>query len=339
LTHRAKRSRCSSRAGRVWVSALLILGALALAGSPAGSLAATPPGTAGAWHGTAEGIDVDFSHYTSGDVDSTSSSNYQVELSFTFSVSQSGAISGGGNGYYTDAHWHLYGNNGSSGPFDCDPPITAAPFPVEVSGHASGDQAQLSLAIPDATESNADYDCGGDYTGYSSSTHVMSESLSLVDGDDLAFSLAGPASFAAQKQTSPNSDDVTRNDVHIWTFSFTPPASTGGSPGQSGGAAAGANRPGSCDLSLSDVSAKPASATPRNAEWPERHGGCTQSAGREKRARLGWLGGKARSYGRPLPAHRDRARLRHHTQTDPRRHRQLTATGEKRVESLARSLR
>lgn len=191
------------------------------------TLAAVPPGVVGVGHGSAEGIDVDLGHSSSGDVDSTSSSNYQVELNFTFSIAKAGEIAGGGSGSYTDAHWHLYGVNGQDGPFDCDPPITTEPFSVDVSGHASGGEAHLSLSLPDATETNADYDCGASYTGYATTSHIMSGSLSLVGGDNLSFPLAAPSSFTVQKRTSTGSGDDTENDEHIWSFSFTPPTSQG----------------------------------------------------------------------------------------------------------------
>ena len=32
-------------------------------------------------------------------------------------------INPNGNGYYTDAHWHLEGHNGKQGAFSCDPPV------------------------------------------------------------------------------------------------------------------------------------------------------------------------------------------------------------------------
>jgi hypothetical protein len=238
----------------------LSFAAVLVVGPPA-SLAAVPPGAIGVGHGTAEGIDVDLSHYSSGDVDSTSSSNYQVELSFTFSITGAGEISGGGSGSYTDAHWHLSGVNGQNGSFDCDPPVTAGPFSVDVSGHASGDEAHVSLSIPDASETNADYDCGADYSGYATTTHIMSDSLSLVGGDDLSLSLAAPSSSTVQKQTTSGGDDSTRNDEHIWSFSFTPPAShSSGPPGSGSG-----GQPGPCVLSLTSVSAKP---SPAHAERP-----------------------------------------------------------------------
>jgi hypothetical protein len=228
--------------------------------APTTTLAAGTPSAIGVGHGTAEGIDVDFGHSSSGDVDSTSSSNYQVELSFTFSIARTGEVSGGGSGSYTDAHWHLYGVNGQDGPFDCSPPITAAPFSVDVSGHASGGEAHLSVSMPDATEMNADYDCGASYTGFATTSHIMAGSLSLVGGDDLSVSLAAPSSFTVQKRTSSGSGDDTENDQHIWSFSFTPPTTRSGGASGSG---PGPSVPSStCTLSLTNLSAKPSPAPP-----------------------------------------------------------------------------
>ena len=235
---------------------LPFIGLLALAPPP--TLAADPPGAIGVGHGTAEGIDVDLGHSSSGDVDSTSSSNYQVELTFTFSIARTGEVSGGGSGSYTDAHWHLFGVNGQDGPFDCSPPITAGPFSVDVSGHASGGEAHLSLSMPDATETNADYDCGAHYTGFATTSHIMAGSLLRVGGDDLSVSLAAPSSFTVQKRTTSGGGDDTENDQHIWSFSFTPPTS------RSGGTSASAPgvQSGTCTLSLTNVSAKPSPASP-----------------------------------------------------------------------------
>ncbi|MGP8204691.1 MAG: hypothetical protein ACLQVK_01320 [Acidimicrobiales bacterium] len=230
----------------------------ALTAYPSTSLAAVLAGTG---RGSAEGIDVDFGHYSSGDVDSTSSSNYQVELSFTFSVSSAGQISGGGSGSYTDAHWHLIGVNGDNGPFDCDPPITAAPFSVEVSGEADGPVAHLSLTIPSATETNADYNCGADYSGYATTSHIMSSSLSLVGGDDLTVPLTTPSSFTVQKQTHSGSGDDTENDEHIWSFSFTPPVASAGGTSAGSGTGPG-TKPVTCTLALTNVSARPSPALP-----------------------------------------------------------------------------
>jgi hypothetical protein len=211
----------------------------------------------GTWHGTAEGIRVDLGQSSSGDVDSTSESDYQVELSFSFSVSKSGEISGGGSGSYTDAHWHLYGQNGANGSFDCYPPITARPFEVDVSGHAGGGRATVSLTMPDATETNADYDCGAGYTGFATTTRDMADSLSTLGGDRLDISLGRASSLTVQKTSSSGGGGNSETDQHIWSFSFTPPGA--GNTGGGGGGSGGRGR--ACKLSLTHVAAKP-SRTP-----------------------------------------------------------------------------
>jgi len=241
------------------IGAVAWLASLAFAGPSLG--AASTPGLAhlaasGTWHGTAEGIRVDFGQYASGDVQSNSESDYQVELSFSFSVTQSGEISGGGSGNYADANWHLFGVNGAKGSFDCNPPITADAFKVDVSGQATGDQATVSLSMPDATETNENYDCGADYTGEATTTHAISDSLTLVGGDHLDISLSAPTSIAKQKATSSGSGGDSENDQHLWSFSFTPPGTQ--STGGGGGGGGSGSPPGTCTNSLSHVVAKPA---------------------------------------------------------------------------------
>lgn len=237
-----------------WIGSLMFV-APSVGAAQASGLAHLAVSSTG--HGTAEGIRVDLGHYTSGDVDSTSESDYQVELTFSFSVSQSGEISGGGSGGYTDAHWHLYGQNGNNGSFDCYPPIDAGPFVVDVSGHAAGGHATVALSIPDATETNSDYDCGANYSGYATTTHDMADSLSVVGGDHLDISLSAPSSFTLQKTTSSGSSGNTEDDQHIWSFSFTPP-SAGNTGGGGGGGPSGPVAP--CMNSLTHVTAKPSRA-------------------------------------------------------------------------------
>lgn len=216
----------------------------------------TAVAAAGTWHGTAEGILVDDSKSHSGtapdDLVISSVDNYQVELSFSFSVDSSGTIAGTGNGHYTDAHWHLEGHNGQHGDFSCDPSVTGKPFPVVVTGHASATRATLSLAIPEATETNEDYNCGAGFTGYATTSHYMAESLALVGGDHLDVSLTQPTSQTLTKTVNTSDAGKTKSHVHIWSFSLTPPGASGGGSGGSGG--------GSCSLALSSVKVKPSPA-------------------------------------------------------------------------------
>ncbi len=210
----------------------------------------------GVWKGTAEGILVGDGELHSGELDSSSVTDYQVELSFSFSLNGQSELVGGGSGYYTDAHWHLYGVNGKEGAFDCSPPVSAEPFKVLVSGVASHGRVLLKLSIPDATETNENYDCGANYAGYATTTHAMSESLELVIGSGLSLSKSGPTSPSITKTVESGDSEDSHIYTHIWSFSITPPAgSSSGGSGSEGGSGAGSG--GSCSLSLSSVVAAP----------------------------------------------------------------------------------
>ena len=237
-------------------SAIASVGALVL---PAQAVLAASHTVAagGTWHGTAEGILVDDSKSHSGnppdDLVISSVDNYQVELSFSFSVDSSGTIAGTGNGFYTDAHWHLEGHNGKNGDFSCDPPVDGKRFPVVVTGHANGNAATLSLAIPDATETNDKYDCGADFSGFATTSNYMADSLALVGGGNLNISLTQPTSLTLPKTVSTSSGGATKSHVHIWSISVTP-------PGTSSGGGGGGGSGGSCSLALSSVKVKPSPA-------------------------------------------------------------------------------
>lgn len=216
--------------------------------------------TGGVWHGSAEGVLVKDKEVNSGNVQWSNVSNYQVELTFTFSVNSDGRIAGTGNGTYTDSHWHLSGVNGDKGSFDCEPPVSADPFAVDIGGHVSGSSGILTLSIPEATESNDDYDCGADFTGFATTSHYMTDSLSLVNGTTLHLSTAHPTSRTLTKTVDSGGSSSSQHDVHIWSFSITPPSSSG-SGGGSGSGSGGSGGSGSggtaCSLSLTKVVAKP----------------------------------------------------------------------------------
>ncbi|HME05225.1 MAG TPA: hypothetical protein VKG38_19540 [Solirubrobacteraceae bacterium] len=243
------RSRRSQRVGAL----LLLLFALSLwslARAPADAVAG------GVWKGTAEGILVGDSELHSDEVQSTSITDYQVELSFSFSLSGQSEVVGGGSGYYTDAHWHLSGVNGKEGSFGCSPPVAAAAFKVDVSGSASHGRVLLKLAIPDATETNENYNCGANYTGYATTTHAMSESLELVSAKGLPISGTEPTSLPRTKMVESGDSEDSHRYTHIWSFSVTPPAGGSGS-GSGGGSGSEGGSGSSCSLSLSSVVAAP----------------------------------------------------------------------------------
>src|SRR5271155_4699196 len=234
---------------------LLALSAWSLAGAPVDALAA-----GGVWKGTAEGIRVDHSTLNADELTSNSAANYQVELSFPFSVRKDGEVTGSGSGYYTDAHWHLSGVNGKEGPFDCEPPVSTNQFGVQVSGHRSGHEVLLALAIPDATETNENTPCGGNYTAFATTSHYMSESLDVVGGNELHLSDTAPTSKTLEKTVEEGEPENTKTHLYIWSFSVTPPG--GESPSESGSSGAHGHR---CSLSLTHVAARP---TPGHAGKP-----------------------------------------------------------------------
>jgi hypothetical protein len=227
-----RNARCALRRVMCWCAAGVACATLAasLGGAlsqPAFAARATAAQVAtGTWQGTAVGADVDLGHKQSGSgsgqISSTSLSQYGVTFSFSFTVDAAGTISGSGTGQYTEAAWHLYGTNGANGSFNCNPPVQAAPFTVTVGGSVTGEVASLSLSMPDATETNADYDCGAGYTGYATTTHEMANSLTLVGGNDLSVSLAQATSFALSKTVNTGTAPNTEDDTHNWTVSITP---------------------------------------------------------------------------------------------------------------------
>ncbi len=203
------------------------------------------------WTGTAEGIRVDHGQLQADELSSTSDAYYLVDLRFSFSVDKQGEVSGSGSGDYSDAHWHLFGVNGKEGSFDCEPPVSAGPFAVDVSGHRSGHEILLALAIPDATESNEDYDCGANYTGFATTSHYMAESLEVVGGQDLHVSTTAPTSMTLEKTLEEGDAEDSKTHQHVWSFSITPPSRESNSS-EGGGR--------SCRLSLANVLAKPSPA-------------------------------------------------------------------------------
>ena len=180
--------------------------------------ASAPSTKPSSWSGTADGVRHTDAHSDSGGVTSTSIEVYKAVLSFRFTVGSGGSVTGTGTGHYTAASWHLSGVNGSNGSFDCMPPISTNTFKVSVAGSESAGELILSLAIPDATETNQDYDCGADYTGYASTSHDMTQSLKLVGGQDLHLPASKTTSLTKTKTTTSNNT----TNVDTWTFTTTP---------------------------------------------------------------------------------------------------------------------
>lgn len=113
----------------------------------------------------------------------------------------------------------------------------------------------LALAIPEATESNENYDCGANYTGFATTSHYMAESLEVVGGNQLHLSSTAPTSLTLEKTVEEGDSENRKTHLYIWSFSVTPPGSE--SPSESG---SGEARGHPCSLSLTRVVAKPSPA-------------------------------------------------------------------------------
>ena len=210
----------------------------------------------GVWKGTAEGILVGDGELHSGELDSSSVTDYQVELSFSFSLNGQSELVGGGSGYYTDAHWHLYGVNGKEGAFDSArrcrltvqgprqrrrQPRQGAAQAVDPRCHR--DQRKLRLRRELRRLRNHD----------PRDERIVRQ---LVIGSGLSLSKSGPTSPSITKTVESGDSEDSHIYTHIWSFSITPPAgSSSGGSGSEGGSGAGSG--GSCSLSLSSVVAAP----------------------------------------------------------------------------------
>jgi Ca2+-binding RTX toxin-like protein len=217
------------------------------------SLLAVPAAASAAdtWSGTATGILDRVRHHdeqTSPNVVWDDQQHYGVELSFSFTIDDTGLIAGTGEGRYTAAGWHIAGINEDAvnddppkdPHFDCSPPITGDPFDVLLAGNADGDTVTLQLLLLDANETSVDYDCGADFTGFASTSTYMAESLSDVGGDELSFARARPTLPPLVKDVPIDTGQTTGNAHSTWTIRVTAPA---GSRGGSGGGAGGGGAP------------------------------------------------------------------------------------------------
>jgi Ca2+-binding RTX toxin-like protein len=214
------------------------------------SLLATPAAASAAetWRGTATGVQDRVRHHdeqTSPNVVWDDQQHYGVELSFSFTIDDTGVISGTGDGRYTAARWHIAGINEDAvnddppkdPHFDCSPPITGEPFDVLLTGHADADTVTLGFLLLDASETSGDYDCGADFTGFASTSTYMAESLSDVGGDELSFARARPTLPPLITDVPIDTGDTTGNAHSAWTIRLTAPDAGGGGSAGGGGAA------------------------------------------------------------------------------------------------------
>jgi len=148
---------------------------------------------------------------------------YEVRFTYSFRIQNDGTIQGRGDGTYQSATWHLEGQNGTNGPFNCDPPVEGKPFDLAIDGHAKDGRVHLHFHL-NATEHNDQMDCGGNYTAFATTSHYMNESLDLVQGGDgVAISQTNPDIPRLHKVEQTGDANNRRTTVHDWNISIQPP--------------------------------------------------------------------------------------------------------------------
>ena len=82
---------------------------------------------------------------------------------------------------YQTATWHLSGQNGSDGSFDCSPTITTTDGTVDAAGWVVGGVLYVRFILHGTHEHNDDWNCGANFTGYATDSEYEGESLLQVE--------------------------------------------------------------------------------------------------------------------------------------------------------------
>jgi hypothetical protein len=157
---------------------------------------------------------------------SNSKDVYRGRFVYSFSVNEHGIIRGRGQGAYQSATWHLDGNNGDKGAFNCDIPMTFSPsWTVEISGQVVDGEARPKFEPVGATERNEDYDCGADYTGFAQTSGYLAGSLMLVQIEDgpISVDLAQPRIAPLRFLETSGDERDNRVNLHEWDFTIQAP--------------------------------------------------------------------------------------------------------------------
>jgi Ca2+-binding RTX toxin-like protein len=176
--------------------------------------------------------DVDRFHHMEDDGDpanpnddffSNSSDRYIVRFTYSFRIQNDGTVIGRGDGSYQRATWHLEGKNREEGNFNCDVPVEAKPFDVDVSGRANNGRVRLRFHL-NAREHNDDYDCGANYTGFATNSTYVRDSLDLVSGDEgIVVDQTDPSIRPLRKLERTGDQSDRRVNLHEWEISIRPP--------------------------------------------------------------------------------------------------------------------
>ena len=149
-------------------------------------------------------------------------------------------------GRFADLSWRLEGiigeedEDGSGGPFSCNPPVTGEDFTGVVSGQATATEMLVEVDLVDAFEVNEEEDCGGSgYMAYATTSQYLRESLTFCGVIPLPMD-QGVHTESCRKWQRTNEGGIERKNTHTWDLrlqrvnsaSPTTSPSSSSSPGQ-----------------------------------------------------------------------------------------------------------
>ena len=232
----------------VLVALTLAVAAFALPGS--GVTSSAPLGrsvTVGPYTGVGTGLLDRYRHRVTSAFTVDSKDVYKGRFTYSFRI-VNGVVRGTGNGVYLAATWRLDGvHQGQS--FGCDVPMSTTPFQVDVSGSATDESIKLRFRLVGAKETNDDYDCGANFTGYASDSPRLADSLELVQGDGITVSRVNPSIPPLTKLEVVGGNSNRRVDLHEWTFTIRAPGEPPPPPQPPPSGGGSTNAGGACTIS------------------------------------------------------------------------------------------
>lgn len=126
---------------------------------------------------------------------------------------------------YQSATWHLSGQNGTNGSFDCNPTVTTTDGTVDAAGRVVGGVLYVRFILSGTHEHNDDWDCGAHFTGYATDSEYEGESLLQVEdaqpGGKIVTSADHPSVGALVDVEDTGTAPNTKHTVARWTITIT----------------------------------------------------------------------------------------------------------------------
>jgi Ca2+-binding RTX toxin-like protein len=126
---------------------------------------------------------------------------------------------------YQSATWHLSGQNGTNGSFDCNPPVQTTDGIVKASGWVVGGVLYVRFLLSGAEEHNDKYDCGANFSGFATDSEYEAESLLAVEdnlpGSKIATSADHPAVGTLVDVEDTGTAPNTKHSDARWTITIT----------------------------------------------------------------------------------------------------------------------